>query len=69
MFCFIYFLVCGVSDVLTMSNRVKFSGITTTSVDSTLACETVDGESRCTTTDPGYTWSASIANVTWAKST
>ncbi len=49
-------------------NRVKFSGITTTSVNSTLTCETVDGESRCTTTDAGYTWAAAISNVTWGKS-
>ena len=48
-------------------NRVKFSGLTTTSVNSTLTCETVDGESRCTTTDPGYTWAAPIHNVTWGK--
>jgi hypothetical protein len=51
-----------------MMNRVKFSGVTTTTVNSTLACETVDGESRCATTDPGYTWVADIANVTWGKS-
>ncbi|KAK4152588.1 hypothetical protein C8A00DRAFT_44343 [Chaetomidium leptoderma] len=46
---------------------VNFSGLTTTVVNSTLSCETVDGESRCVTDDPGYTWVADIADVTWGK--
>lgn len=53
---------------LTRCNRVEFSGVTTTTVNSTITCETVDGQSWCTTADPGYTWVAPISDVTWGKS-
>ncbi|KAK4238832.1 hypothetical protein C8A03DRAFT_14766 [Achaetomium macrosporum] len=49
------------------AHPVHFSGVTTTIINSTLTCETVDGQSRCATADPGYSWVAEISNVTWGK--
>jgi hypothetical protein len=48
-------------------NRINFRGVTTTKVNTTLTCEAVDGQARCATTDPGYSWVADISNVTWSK--
>jgi hypothetical protein len=48
--------------------RVQFSGVSTTTINTTLACETIDGKSQCATTDTGYSWVAPISDVTW-KST
>ncbi|KAK4248889.1 hypothetical protein C7999DRAFT_39887 [Corynascus novoguineensis] len=51
---------------LDRENPINFSGVTTTSVDTTLTCETTaSGQSRCTTDDPGYIWVAPITDVTW----
>jgi hypothetical protein len=50
-------------------NRINFRGVTTTKVNTTLTCEAVDGQARCATADPGYSWLADIANVTWGKAT
>ncbi|OIW23408.1 hypothetical protein CONLIGDRAFT_585806 [Coniochaeta ligniaria NRRL 30616] len=44
---------------------IIFSGITTTTVNSPLACETVEGVSQCVTADGAYSWTANISNVTW----
>ncbi|KAH6848118.1 hypothetical protein B0I37DRAFT_432215 [Chaetomium sp. MPI-CAGE-AT-0009] len=50
---------------LDREHPVKFNGVTTTAVNTTLECETVDGVSQCMTTDPGYTWVAPISDVIW----
>ncbi|KAK4141971.1 uncharacterized protein C8A04DRAFT_30373 [Dichotomopilus funicola] len=50
---------------LDLEHPVRFSGISTSVVNSTLTCETVNGQSTCSTTDPGYSWSAPIEDVTW----
>ncbi|KAK3381799.1 hypothetical protein B0H63DRAFT_213937 [Podospora didyma] len=54
--------VCGELDP---DHPITFSGVTTTTVNTSLACETADGISQCFTADLGYTWSAGISNVTW----
>jgi hypothetical protein len=54
--------------VLTMVNRVGFSGVATTTINSTITCETVGGQSRCATAEPWYSWVAPISDVTWGKS-
>ncbi|KAL2185595.1 hypothetical protein L209DRAFT_452530 [Thermothelomyces heterothallicus CBS 203.75] len=53
---------------LDREHPVNFSGVTTTTVNATLTCNTAtNGRLRCTTEDPGYTWIAAITDVTWEK--
>ncbi|AEO71843.1 uncharacterized protein THITE_117079 [Thermothielavioides terrestris NRRL 8126] len=50
---------------LDQAHPIYFRGVTTTTVNSTLTCETAGGQSQCTTADPAFTWDAKISNVTW----
>ncbi|KAK3321779.1 hypothetical protein B0H66DRAFT_494379 [Apodospora peruviana] len=52
---------------LDANNPIKFSGISTASINTSLVCDTTEDGTQCITEDPAYSFSSAISDVTWSR--